>query len=196
MLTAMSLLICPPETPFAPHDARLSHSGKRYRCAVGRTGLIAEGEKCEGDGATPIGRYRLLSGFYRADRIARPLTAGLVMTPIQPGMGWQDDPASSRYNCLIPDGYPMEGEESFLRQDDRYDIIVVLDHNAAWPHPEARPPDVAVKPGGGSAIFLHVWNETDGKPTGTAGCVAMRQADLLAVLAQCATGAEIVIREA
>ncbi|WP_300555064.1 L,D-transpeptidase family protein [Maricaulis sp.] len=190
----MTVLVYPPASPFAPHDARLVVGERIYPAAIGRTGLIAEAEKREGDGATPVGQYRLLAGFYRADRIGEPQTAGLKMTAIQPGMGWQDDPASPDYNSLIMDDYPSDGDERFLREDGRYDILIVLDHNAAWPHPEARPPDCPAKPGAGSAIFLHVWNTDNGQPTGTAGCVAVSRKGLLEVLKTCTAKTLIDIR--
>lgn len=190
----MTLMVYPPASPFAAHDARLDCASGTHACAIGRTGLVSEAEKREGDGATPIGRYRLMAGFYRADRINKPQTAGLDMIAIQPGMGWEDDPGSPRYNSLIAAGYPPDGAERFGREDSRYDILIVLDHNAAWPHATPRPHGHSAKPGAGSAIFLHVWNETNGRPTGTAGCVALALEDLRSLLLKCTPQTMLEIR--
>ena len=40
--------------------------GKVYPCALGRGGIRAL--KREGDGATPLARMRVLSGYWRDDR--------------------------------------------------------------------------------------------------------------------------------
>ncbi len=77
---------------------RLSWPGGGARAACGRGGVRID--KCEGDGASPEGRFALLSGFYRADRIALPPTQ-LGMTALQPNDGWVDDPADPRYNHRV-----------------------------------------------------------------------------------------------
>ena len=64
--------------------------------------------------------------------------------------------------------YPASSEE-LLRDDRLYDIVMVLSHN--------RRPRIM---GAGSAIFLHVARPDFGP---TAGCVALRLADLQKLLA-------------
>ena len=59
--------------------------------------------------------------------------------------------------------------EVLWRRDDIYDLIVVLGHN-----------DDPVRPGAGSAVFLHV-ARPDFSPT--AGCIVLSKDDLLALLA-------------
>ncbi len=83
----------------ASSSAVLSFHGKKYHCMIGRAGMNPKQKKQEGDGATPIGEYHILRGFYRSDRLEEPLTKGLEMLPITQGMGWEDSPDSSRYNC-------------------------------------------------------------------------------------------------
>ncbi len=61
-----------------------------------------------------------------------------------------------------------------------YDLVVVIGHN-----------DDPVVPGAGSAVFLHVAREDWGP---TAGCIAFRREDLLAILAQVSTSDAIEIR--
>jgi L,D-peptidoglycan transpeptidase YkuD (ErfK/YbiS/YcfS/YnhG family) len=55
--------------------------------------------------------------------------------------------------------------------------------------------DAPPVPGAGSAIFLHVARTgSDGALLPTAGCIAMKEDDLLAVLAGCKLGTMIDIR--
>lgn len=73
----------------------LSWQGRRYRCALGKSGV--RGDKAEGDGATPAGRFFLRRVFYRSDRISRPET-GLPVRAISPRDGFCDDPGHADYN--------------------------------------------------------------------------------------------------
>jgi len=142
-----------------------------FPCALGRSGITWS--KREGDGATPVGTYELLSVFYRSDRGRRPRT-GLPVDPIQPDDGWCDDPAHPRYNRLV--GLPFQGSHERMWRDDRlYDIVVVLDCNYA---PAVR--------GRGSAIFFHIARE-DYRPT--EGCVAIAPNHMRLVLETIRPGA-------
>ena len=51
----------------------LAAAGRRWACALGRAGLVAD--KREGDGGTPTGRLPLRRVFFRPDRLAAPATA-------------------------------------------------------------------------------------------------------------------------
>jgi L,D-peptidoglycan transpeptidase YkuD (ErfK/YbiS/YcfS/YnhG family) len=139
--------------------------GRTFRVETGRAG--ARVEKREGDGATPIGRWRLVAVRWRADRGPTPRTA-LPRRPIGPRDGWSDDPACPRYNRAVR--LPSRFSAERMRRPDRlYDVVAITDHNAAG------------APGAGSAIFVHV-AKGPGRPT--AGCVALRGADLRWVLAR------------
>ena len=127
----------------------------RLACALGRGGRKAG--KREGDGATPIGRFRLLAVLYRADRRRRPST-GLPVRAIRPADGWCDAATDRNYNRSVPLPYPASTERMW-REDNLYDLVVVLDHNT---RPRVR--------GHGSAIFMHV-ARPGLKPT--EGCVAL-----------------------
>ena len=70
------------------------------------------------------------------------------------------------------------GHETMFRDDALYDIVVELGYNDALP--------VA---GLGSAIFLHL---REAHTLHTAGCVAVTQDDMLAILAE--AGPETVLR--
>lgn len=132
--------------------------GQTVPCAMGRGGLIHAPEKREGDGATPIGRWRLTEVFYRSDRVDPPPRTGLPIRALRQDDGWCDDPADPAYNSLVSLPHPTSHEEMW-RSDGLYDLVVVTDHNM----------DPAV-PGLGSAIFLHCRNP-EGRPT--AGCIAL-----------------------
>lgn len=137
-----------------------------FACALGKGGVVAADAKREGDGATPIGTWKLRPGFWRADRLARPRST-LSFRAIEPGMYWDDDPASPSYNTLRYGG-PADHPERLMRADGVYDIVVPMGFN-----------DDPIVAGRGSAIFLHV-ARPDLSPT--AGCVALARDDLLAVL--------------
>ena len=133
-------------------------------CALGRTGVTHL--KREGDGATPAGRYRLLSLYYRIDRGSRPSTP-LPLRAMRPDDGWCEDAAHGRYNCPIR--LPSSaGHERMWREDNLYDIVGVLNWNM---RPRIR--------GRGSAIFLHLCRPGFGP---TAGCIALRLPDLQRLL--------------
>lgn len=144
-------------------------------CALGRSGVIAR--KREGDGATPLGVFGLLSVSYRADRGRRPATV-LTIQSLAPDMGWCDDPRHPRYNS--PVDLPFDASHEKMWRDDRlYDIVVVLDCNMSPP----------VK-GRGSAIFFHIARE-DYRPT--EGCIAVSPTHMRLILSQVAPGCRMVV---
>jgi L,D-peptidoglycan transpeptidase YkuD (ErfK/YbiS/YcfS/YnhG family) len=148
-------------------DGTLEWRGRRLRCALGRGGVTDD--KREGDGATPTGCFALRRVHYRPDRGAPPATV-LPVSATDPADAWCDDPADTAYNTPVR-GAHAASAETLWRDDALYDVVVVLAHN-----------DDPVVPGAGSAIFLHIarpdWGPTE-------GCVAVRRADLLAILAAC-----------
>lgn len=149
-----------------------------FRCAVGRSGFIRD--KREGDGATPVGRHRLLRLLYRPDLFPTPPITGLPCRPIAPTDGWCDDPNHPDYNQPI--SLPHSARHERLWRDDRvYDLILVTDQNSD-----------PVVPGQGSAIFMHA-ARPDFSPT--EGCVALAQADLLHVLRRLEPGSRLVVPE-
>lgn len=149
---------------------RLSFGDIVMPCTIGRGGACAAGEKREGDGCTPIGRWPVRAVLLRPGKVD-PLPLTLPWRWIRPDDGWSDDPADPAYNrpVRLPRTFSAE---SLIRGDDAYDIIVILGHNDAPP-----------QPGKGSAIFLHL---SEGRPT--AGCVAVDRADMLRLLPQLTPG--------
>ena len=165
-------------------DLEVSHSGagwhasfgeRRWPCAMGRGGV--RGDKTEGDGATPAGRWPIRRVLYRADRLERPATV-FRCDPLQPHDGWCDEPGDPRYNRLVR--LPYGGRHERLWRDEAvYDCIVVLGYN-----------DAPVCDGTGSAIFLHV-ARPDLAPT--EGCVALRRADLLEFLKSASESSRVCV---
>jgi L,D-peptidoglycan transpeptidase YkuD (ErfK/YbiS/YcfS/YnhG family) len=146
-----------------PPDA-LMWNGRRFTCALGRSGIRAD--KVEGDGATPAGSFAIRRVLYRPDRLPPPRTA-LPVAALNPHDGWCDDPADPLYNQQIRQPFAASFE-MLWRTDELYDVIVVLGHN-----------DAPAVPRKGSAIFMHV-AARDYAPT--AGCIALARKDLLDIL--------------
>jgi L,D-peptidoglycan transpeptidase YkuD (ErfK/YbiS/YcfS/YnhG family) len=153
---------------------RLECGARSYRCALGRGGVTPA--KREGDGCTPSGRFSLRRVLYRPDRVPTPVTS-LPTDSLAPDQGWCDDPRHQDYNRLVQLPFSAS-HEKLWRDDNLYDVIVVLGHNDD--------PPIAGK---GSAIFMHVAGP-DYLPT--EGCVALSLPHLLAVLTQC--GGDTAIR--
>lgn len=140
-------------------------------CALGRGGVVSASQKREGDGASPLGKWRMKRVFYRPDRLARPDTE-LPVVPMTALDGWCDAPEHALYNRPVK--LPFEAShEKLWRDDHAYDLIIELSHN-----------DDPVVPGLGSAVFFHLAH-SDFRPT--EGCVAVALDYMLQILAQSTT---------
>ena len=142
-------------SPLDHRRGRLEAGNLVLPCALGRSGTARA--KREGDGASPVGRFKILQAFYRPDHGPRPRT-GLRLRPIRPTDGWSDDVRDRRYNRLIPRPSPTSHEKMW-RNDHLYDVVLDI----AW----NRGPIVK---GRGSAIFLHLARRGLLPPE---GCVAV-----------------------
>jgi L,D-peptidoglycan transpeptidase YkuD (ErfK/YbiS/YcfS/YnhG family) len=145
---------------FLFRDGFLSGAGLRFRAVCGAAGVSAH--KQEGDEATPAGVLPLLRVLYRADRVKPPRCA-VPVEPIGPDDGWCDDVGDAAYNKPVRLPYPGR-HEALWRGDGIYDIAGVLGWNFS-----------PIRPGHGSAIFLHVAAADYGP---TAGCIALSLPDL------------------
>jgi L,D-peptidoglycan transpeptidase YkuD (ErfK/YbiS/YcfS/YnhG family) len=145
-------------------------------CGIGGAGIFQD--KREGDLATPAGSWPLLAGFYRADRGPRP-KAWQVFTPLRSDMGWCDDPLSASYNRPVQLPF-SRSHELMWRNDGLYDVVIVLGYNL---HPRRK--------NRGSAIFLHC--ARDGFAP-TAGCIALRAADLRRLLPRLSAKTVLIVR--
>lgn len=147
--------------------------GRLLPVQIGRGGLSRD--KHEGDGATPVGRLRIVGLLWRADRLPRP--SGWAQ-PIGPRDLWCDAPEHPAYNH--PTRAPFTAShEQMRRSDPLYDIVMITD----WNYPDAAP-------GRGSAIFVHQRRRL-GYPT--AGCIALRRGDLIRLAQMVQPGDEIVV---
>ncbi|OFX14023.1 MAG: hypothetical protein A2516_05435 [Alphaproteobacteria bacterium RIFOXYD12_FULL_60_8] len=155
----------------------LTWKGRTVRCALGRDGVTAS--KVEGDMKTPLGLMILEEVYYRPDRVDPPITA-LPLHPLSPSDGWCDDPHDAAYNTKVRLPHTARCE-SLWREDHVYDVLVVLDWNR---HP--------VRPGAGSAIFLHVARP---EYAPTEGCVALALKDLVALLNDTRPGDRLRVEE-
>lgn len=164
-----------PRLPGAAPRGRLHIGVMRLTCAIGAASISHR--KREGDLASPAGKFRLLQGFFKP-MAARPVTQ-LPLRQIDEALGWCDDPAAPVYNRPVRLPSPF-GHEKMWRGDGLYDLVIVLDYNIA-PRRKYR----------GSAIFLHC-ARADFAPT--AGCVALRAADLRKLLLRLARESVLVIR--
>ncbi len=146
------------------HDGVLFAGHLQYKCKLGRSGIRAH--KTEGDGATPAGTFPLRHVFYRGDRLG-PIATDLPCSEIGESDGWCDEPDDPLYNrkVILPHS---SSTERMWRDDNQYDVVVVLGHN-----------DDPVVPRKGSAIFLHVKNSNG---NATAGCIALTRDEILNVL--------------
>jgi len=134
------------------------------RAVVGRSGIVAGEAKREGDGGTPAGAHRVELAFgYEAK-----LATGLAYRQATADDWWIDEPRSPSYNRWVT-GKPSVSAEAMRRDDDQYEVGCVLEWNTTEP-----------VPGRGSAIFFHVWKDSE---TSTSGCVAVSESDARALLA-------------
>lgn len=160
--------------PKNPSKGFLRVGGLTLRAALGRSGIGIL--KREGDGRTPRAQMRLVAGFWRVDRCAKPSTR-LPLVPISQNMSWCDAPRHGAYNRLVRLPIAASHERMF-RDDHLYDICIVMDWNYT-----------ARRRGAGSAIFLHLARRGY-KPT--EGCIALAERDMRRLLA--VIGRETVIR--
>jgi L,D-peptidoglycan transpeptidase YkuD (ErfK/YbiS/YcfS/YnhG family) len=162
--------------PQALPRGRLQAGSLTLTCAIGAAGF--RHRKLEGDGATPVGRFACLFGFYDARAIKRPRSL-LQLRPVRADEGWCDDPGAAAYNRRI--GLPSRYSHETLRRDDRlYDLVIVLDYNFRRRSKNR-----------GSAIFLHC-ARPDFAPT--AGCIALAPADWRRLLPRLSRHVTVITR--
>ena len=159
--------------------AKWTQIGEAFDIVVGRSGLgwgagVVEAEgagpsKREGDGRAPAGVFRLTRAFgFASAGDAEWLR--VPYTPLTPSVECVDDTASAQYNRVVNrlDVKTIDWNSSErMREVEGYRWGVVVAHNTR------------AVPGGGSCIFLHIWA---GPSKGTAGCTAMEQPNLEALL--------------
>jgi L,D-peptidoglycan transpeptidase YkuD (ErfK/YbiS/YcfS/YnhG family) len=139
---------------------------------IGRNGFSAPGRRHEGDRTTPAGTFGFVYGFgSRPD----PGVRGFKWRPLKPGACWSGKRAD--YNRWVRRACTRHDENLWKYRKLAYRYSMVIDFNYA--HPVY---------GKGSGIFLH---QQTGRAT--LGCVALREADLVAVLRWMRPGVRIVM---
>ena len=153
----------------------LKYKDFKFKCALGRAGVGKK--KIEGDNITPKGTFGIVKIYYRSDRIKK-ISSKYKLIKIIKTMGWCDDPKSRKYNqpIKLPSKY---SHEILYRRDDIYDLILVLNYNMK--------PTIKNK---GSAIFIHVTKKNYKK---TAGCIALKKADLLYLVKEIKINTKVII---
>ena len=137
-----------------------------WRAWLGRSGMSAH--KREGDGATPVGTYRLGNTTYGI--AADPGVHGTYHQLVC-GDWWDEDARSATYNTfrhVACNARPAfgGGSEALWRVAPQYRYFAAVEYNTT-----------PIVHGRGSAIFLHV---SAGRPT--AGCVSLPEAELVRLL--------------
>lgn len=146
-----------------------------FLCALGGGGM--KSQKREGDGATPIGTMRFLSGFRR--QFYKPIAqAGFELHRIDKNDGWCDSNFDANYNRAVKLPY-LKSAEKMQRDDHLYDIGLIPDWNISS--------RVMNK---GSAIFLHL-KKGDYQPT--QGCVAISRRDMERLLPHISRKTKLII---
>lgn len=149
----------------------LRAGAKVFKCQVGKAGYKIYTKKKEGDKATPIGKWRLKSIYYRSDKTSRPLVNNKTfkINKISKDCGWCDDPNSNQYNKYVNVKKNFHVKKFFYeklwRDDHAYDLVIETSHNT----------NPIIK-GKGSAIFIHC-SFSDFRET--AGCVALTKKNLI-----------------
>ena len=127
-------------------------------------------QKKEGDLKSPAGFFRFGTAFGYADaKDARWIKNRYIKATDT--LICVDDLHSTYYNNLINPTLSKADYHSFEemhRKDNAYKWGLFINHNSGQP-----------EVGKGSCIFMHIWQNAH---TGTVGCTAMREADLLRVL--------------
>ena len=146
----------------------LKSGTKKFKCQVGAGGLKIHTKKIEGDKATPIGKWKLKSIYYRSDKMLKPLMRAKTfkINKITKNCGWCDDPNSYSYNKFINTKNLCSENVNFeklWREDQAYDIVLETSYNTK-----------PIIKGKGSAIFIHCSFPDYRK---TAGCIALNKKD-------------------
>jgi L,D-peptidoglycan transpeptidase YkuD (ErfK/YbiS/YcfS/YnhG family) len=144
----------------------LKYKNYLFRCSLGKSGIKKKIK--EGDNITPKGIFKIVSIYYRPDKITKIKTS-IKTFKIKKNMGWCDDPFSENYNkeITINKNFLFSFERLF-RKDNIYDLIAVLNYNSN--------PVIKNK---GSAIFIHIAKKNY---TPTKGCLALKKKDLINIL--------------
>ncbi len=136
----------------------------RYLGVIGHRGFAPEGQKREGDRKTPTGTYGFMTAWGYG---ANPGTRFHYRVVDDQDL-FIDDPTHPDYNLWVRAPTTAKSFEKMKRSDSLYEFGLVLDYNTG-----------PVVPGHGSAIFFHVWRNSN---EGTEGCIAVARENAVRVL--------------
>ena len=143
-------------------------SSEIIEAVAGKNGWTKD--KKEGDGCSPTGIYSLGEVFGYA--AVQPDWLKMDYIPANEKLFCVDDVGSELYNKIISSAdypsKPWKSAEDMLRKDDLYKWGVVVNYNTE-----------NTVAGLGSCIFIHVWRNAE---TGTNGCIAMEEGDLMRMM--------------
>jgi len=163
--------------------------GDSIAIVVGKHGLgwgagviVVEGHsaadpvKKEGDGKSPAGVFQLGTAFgYAGEALSGSKMKYLELTP---SIECVDDVSSKQYNRVVDRSrvaaVDWKSSEHMRDVGEAYRWGIVVDHNGI-----AGPESASPVRGGGSCIFLHIWQ---GAGHGTAGCTAMAPGEIETLL--------------
>ncbi|MFL2810347.1 MAG: L,D-transpeptidase [Paracoccaceae bacterium] len=146
--------------------------GYKFPCSIGRGGIGIKTQ--EGDGITPSGIWEIEFVMARQDRLRCSASYKINIRDT-----WSDDPKDPNYNQLskVNNLYSFE---NLWRADSVYDLVAVTNFNRK-----------TIRPGLGSAIFLHAWRQPRYP---TEGCVAFSRQNLIWILNNWGKKSKIIIR--
>jgi L,D-peptidoglycan transpeptidase YkuD (ErfK/YbiS/YcfS/YnhG family) len=132
---------------------------------IGRNGFATPGEKREGDGKTPSGKFHLQRAFGYDEFI----NTKILYRQVLPEDLWVDDVSSDDYNQWVrKHETTATSYEKMKRDDNLYKYGIIIEYNTS-----------PIIKGYGSAIFFHVWS---GKDKATEGCIAVSEENILRIL--------------
>ena len=141
----------------------LSYDKYKVKCALGKRGIGTK--KSEGDLITPKGTFKVVNVFYRSDKLNK-IKSGIPVFEIKRKYRWCTDPRNHNYNSLIV-GKTSRNYENLYRDDDIYDLVVVLNYN------------LRKKKYKGSAIFIHCKSKEN---KFTEGCIGIEKEQLMQII--------------
>jgi D-alanyl-D-alanine dipeptidase len=156
-----------------PRSALVGFTGMAWGYSFRSLAHAGEPLKAEGDKRTPAGFYRIGRGFGFA---ASPQPNYLQ---IREGTVCVDDPRSAAYNTITSRaqvGQQVHGENMWRVARYRHGLLI--------DYPTSR------QARGGSCIFIHLWPTG---ATGTNGCVALPEPQLLALQSFAESGAVLAV---
>lgn len=155
-----------------PFDAVVGNTGLNWGRGLTQPPMGTAHLKHEGDGSAPAGLFRL--GTVMGYDATGPSGLMLPYRQSTPDLVCVDDPSSPHYNTIQSDNGAVDwnSSEPMYRPDDLYQILALIDHNGLVE-------GYGAVPGGGSCIFLHIW---EGLGSSTVGCTALDENNLTQLL--------------